>query len=415
MGFIKSLSVPVLSIFLFFGCSSSTNFKVRSNEMLATPTPAIQQDREEFNEVVNNFSFIIFREVWDSGHKENILISPLSISYALMMVLNGAERETSTAIKNCLGLSDFSTEEINREANSLSKLVFKPDSGVNIKLANSVWSLDEIDVEESFIRVMDDYYKAESRQFRGNDPNLPSAINYWIEEKTDGMIKDMIDNVDPSIIMMLINAISFDGLWSSSFDANNSIDAPFYISTDKNRIVVMMRRTDETMIFNGDNLDIAEIPYGDGNFVLDIILPHKDTEIDKIIDILSAQTFNNWINNANPIQTELSIPRFKYGYKIELNKILSEMGMEIAFGGRADFSGISKGYPLSIDKVTHQTFIETTEKGTEAAAATVVGIKRTAFISEERFVFNADHPFIYLIREKKSNTIIFVGLVTNPE
>ena len=177
----------------------------------------------------------------------------------------------------------------------------------------------------------------------------------------------------------------------------------------------MMRRTDETMIFNGDNLDIAEIPYGDGNFVLDIILPHKDTEIDKIIDILSVQTFNNWINNANPIQTELSIPRFKYGYKIELNKILSEMGMEIAFGGRADFSGISRGYPLSIDKVTHQTFIETTEKGTEAAAATVVGIKRTAFIPEERFVFNADHPFIYLIREKKSNTIIFVGLVTNPE
>ncbi len=413
MRYYYSIAVSAMSLALLFGCSSSVNSRTNYDEEKTRLMS--MNEKKEFNDALNSFAFKIFKEIWNDGPERNILVAPASISYALMMTLNGAEGETASAIKNVLELTGYSTEEINMEVHSLSKSVFDAGSGVNIKLANSVWFMDGLEIDKNFIERLNDYYRAESRQFKGSDPDVPAEINNWIEYKTDGMIRDMIDKIDPSIIMMLINAISFEGLWTYEFDEDNTVDAPFLTSGDRIRQVRMMKRTGDILICEGDGWDMAEIPYGDGRFAIDIILPDKGNGIDGILDAISDRSFNEWISKATTKQTALSLPRFSYGYKVEMKDMLTYMGMGIAFGEEADFTGISKKFPLSIDKVTHQTFIENTEKGTKAAATTIVGIKRISYAPEERFVFNADHPFVYLIRERAGNTIIFLGSVTDPE
>ena len=174
----------------------------------------------------------------------------------------------------------------------------------------------------------------------------------------------------------------------------------------------MMKQTSDFKIYPGDNFVLAEFPYGQGNYVMDIILPDALNGISGIIPSITGSTFKAWLNQMNETKTNLTFPRFKYGYKKQLKDILTAMGMGIAFGNGADFSNISDT-ALLINDVTHQAFIETNEEGTEAAAATIVDIGLTSMPASP-FVLNIDHPFLYIIRETSTSSILFMGIVTDP-
>lgn len=361
----------------------------------------------------NSFALDIFKKVIESStESENIIISPLSISSALSMTLNGANGATRDAMLATLGMNGLTPEKINNSYKDLTEALLNIDKRVLISIANSVWTEKNFVVKKPFTDILTQYYNAESKSFDITDPLVPNQINSWIESKTNGLIKNMIDKLDQSTVMLLINAIYFKGKWSSQFDKDKTVQGSFYKSGGVTAQVPMMKQTSEFKVYNGEGFTLAEFPYGQANFVMDVLLPDDNTGIKSIIPVINDNSFKGWISQLSERKTDLSFPKFKYGYKKDLNDILTDMGMGIAFTDNADFSNISD-MDLLINIVKHQAFIETNEEGSEAAAATIVGMSTTSMPAGP-YILNIDHPFLYIIRETSTNSILFMGRVGDP-
>lgn len=361
----------------------------------------------------NTFALDIFRKaVENSTESENIIISPLSISSALSMTLNGSGTTTTTAMLEALRMKGLSPDIINNSYKDLTNALLSIDKRVLISIANSVWIEKNFVVKKPFTDILTKYYNADYKSFNISDPLVPKQVNSWIEDKTNGLIKNMIDQLDPNTVMLLANAIYFKGKWSSQFDKEKTVQGSFYKPAGTTIQVPMMKQTNDFKIYDGEGFTLAEFPYGQGNFVMDVIVPDDKNGIKSTLSLINSNSYKLWISQMSERKTELSFPRFKYGYKKELTNILSDMGMGIAFTDKADFSNISDVATL-ISFVLHQAFIETNEEGTEAAAATIVGIGVTSMPAGP-FVLNIDHSFLYIIRETTTNSILFMGKVADP-
>jgi serine protease inhibitor len=361
----------------------------------------------------NSFALDIFKKVIEnSAGSENIIISPLSISSALSMTLNGASGATRIAMLDALRMNGLTPEVINNSYKDLTEALLNVDKRVLISIANSVWTEKNFTVKKPFTNILTQYYNAESKSFDITDPLVPNQINSWIDIKTNGLIKNMIDKLDQNTVMLLINAIYFKGKWNSQFDKEKTVQGSFYKSGGTTTQVPMMKQTSEYKIYNGEGFTLAEFPYGQANFVMDILLPDDSNGINSIIPLITDNSLKGWISQMSERKTDVTFPKFKYGYKRDLNDILTDMGMGIAFSDNADFSNISD-INLLISIVKHQAFIETNEEGTEAAAATIVGISTTSMPAGP-YILNIDHPFLYIIRETSTNSILFMGRVGDP-
>jgi serpin B len=286
------------------------------------------------------------------------------------------------------------------------------DERVIMEIANSVWVEDRLTVKQDFINALINYFDAETRNFSVSDPEIKDIINQWIEDHTNGLIKEMIDEIPADIAMILINAIYFNGKWRYKFDEKDTEEKTFYLEDGSTVDVEMMSNETTYKTYFGEDMVMVELPYGQGNFVMDVLLPNEGNTTADIISAMNPGNWNDWISNLYEKEIQLYMPRFKYGYKKELKDILSDMGMGIAFTGAADFSNISE-QDLFISKVLHQTFIENNEEGTEAAAVTVVMMELTSAPAGP-FTINLNRPFVYVIRETSTNTIVFMGLTGNP-
>jgi serine protease inhibitor len=360
----------------------------------------------------NSFAFDIFRKVIENpDNAGNVMISPLSISYALSMTLNGANGATRDSMLKALRVTGITLDEINNSYKDLTDALLTVDKRVLISIANSVWTENDFAVKKSFIDILTGYYDAESMQFDIADQTVPTKINSWISDKTNGLIKNMVDKLQDNTVMMLINAIYFKGKWKSEFDKDNTVTTSFY-KPDGTVSVPMMKQKSDFKVYDGDGFILGEFPYGQGNFVMDIILPDAQNGTNEILPSITDASFASWLNNLSDHKVNLSLPRFKYGFKLPLKDVLTDMGMGIAFTDAADFTNIADA-SLLINEAKHQTFIETNEEGTEAAAVTIIGIG-TTFVGPDPLTFNADHSFLYIIRETTTNTILFMGRVTDP-
>jgi serpin B len=327
------------------------------------------------------------------------------------MALNGANGTTRDGMLNALRMNGVSPETINNSSKDLTNSLLNVDKRVLISIANSVWSENNFVVKKPFTDVLTNYYNAESKTFDETDPKVPDIMNKWIDTKTNGLIDHMLDQLPDNTKMLLINAIYFKGKWASQFDKNNTAQASFYRSDGSTVQVPTMKQSAEYKIYDGDGFTLAEMPYGQGNFVMDIILPDAKNGIKTVLPLVTDANLKVWFSQMGTRKTDISMPRFKYTYKRELKDILGDMGMGIAFTDNADFSNISD-IGLLINFILHQALIETNEEGTEAAAVTIIGIGVTS--AGPNFVLTIDHPFIYVIRETTTNSILFMGKVTDP-
>jgi len=370
----------------------------------------LSESEQALSESSNQFSFDIFRLLVEGETEaENIMISPLSISYALSMTLNGANGETREDMMEALRYNNITLEEINNSYKTLSNKITEIDKRVILNIANSVWVEERLEVKQAFINALVEYFNAEGHQFNISDPGIVDEVNQWISDHTNGLIEDMISEIPDNVVMMLINAIYFNGKWKYQFDEDITTKQTFTLEGGSKVDVDMMSKETSVKIKYTEDLLIAELPYGQGNFVMDVILPAEGKTTDDILPLLSAENWTGWTESMTESEIQLYMPRFKYGYKKELSNILKDMGMDIAFSGNADFSNIADE-SLAISAVLHQTFIDNSEEGTEAAAATVVIIELTSAPPEIRL----DRPFYYIIRETTTDTIIFMGLTGNP-
>ena len=363
-------------------------------------------------EADNHFGLKLFREINEGEKDKNVFISPLSISMALDMTLNGAAGETKQAMQNALEVAGFSDQQINISYQSLIELLTGLDPKVKFQIANSIWYRSTFSVEQPFIDVNKKYFNAKVAGLDFNDPLSVNVINSWVYENTNGKIDKIVDRIDPLTVMFLINAIYFKGTWTYQFEESNTMEAPFYLPDNSEKACRLMNIYGTFNYFSNDKFQAIDLPYGDKQFSMTVFLPRSGKDINDLVAELNQTNWNNWITQFGETEGEIFLPRFKLEYEKSLKEVLTQLGMGVAFSGQADFTRINKQGNLFISKVKHKSFVEVNEEGTEAAAVTSVEISLTSVGSG--FIMRVDRPFIFAIRENHSGTILFIGKIVDP-
>ncbi|MBA7546210.1 hypothetical protein ES705_38593 [subsurface metagenome] len=369
-------------------------------------------------EADNLFGIKLFKEVLKTEEPEkNVMISPLSVSLALAMTYNGADGDTKEAMEKTLELSGLTVDEINENYKMLIDALASVDPKVLMSIANSIWYKQTFEVEQDFINVNQNYFYAEVSPLDFYAPDAVTTINNWVADKTKNKITEILDEIPAAAVMYLINAIYFKGIWKYEFDESDTEEKSFYLSDGTTKDVPMMVQEGSFNYLSNDILQAVEMPYGTGNYSMIILLPQNNKTLDDIIDQLSNENWNRWLSEFYEAEkVQIHLPKFKFEYEDSLNNELINMGMEIAFDPyNADFSKINLYRQLFISRVIHKTFIEVNEEGTEAAAVTLVEICEIVSEPGTGIHFYVNHPFVFAIKEKYTNAIIFIGKVMEPD
>lgn len=414
MHWLSKPAVGFLFCFIVTGCSDNPVDHDRSElprDLTAQETSLIESD--------NLFGLNLFRAISAFETDKNVFISPLSVSMALGMTLNGADGNTYEDMKQTLQLAGLTEEEINQSYRSLIDLLTTLDPRVVFQIANSIWYRDVFPISQSFVDLNQEYFDAEVTGLDFNDPNAANIINQWVSAKTNGRIDSIVDSpIDALTVMILINAIYFKGDWTYKFDITKSADDQFTLLDGSTKQIPMMNQDEGTFpYFENNDLQAIDLAYGDSLFSMTIILPKSEIGLDALIESLDKTTWESWINQLHPQEFGLfQMPRFELEYEVKLNDILSALGMEIAFDPYgADFTRMGDGTfadNLYISSVKHKTYVKVDEEGTEAAAVTSVTIGTTSM--PELIVMRVNRPFIFMIRERFSGTILFIGKIVDP-
>jgi serpin B len=368
----------------------------------------------ELIESDNRFAFELFRAVNELEGNKNIFLSPLSVAMALGMTYNGAAGTTQEAMQQALELQGMTLQDVNESYQSLIALLRNLDSRVEFTLANSIWHSDLWTFEQDFIDLNRQYFDAEVASLDFASPSAAPTINDWVYDKTRGKIPEIVpDPIPAHIIMYLINAIYFKGDWTYQFEKSRTSAAPFDLADGTQTTVDMMSHSTDVEIGVSwsEGVHVGDLSYGGGAYSMTILLPPTAPQLDSLIDHLTQANWSSWIGQLHTDEIRVSIPKFSLEYEIELNDALTALGMGIAFSDTdADFTRMHRDGGLFISEVKHKTFVDVNEEGTEAAAATSVGVGATS----APMSFIVDRPFVFVIRERLSGTIMFMGKFVDP-
>ncbi|KYC36061.1 proteinase inhibitor I4 serpin [Scytonema hofmannii PCC 7110] len=402
------------------GCSqigNNTSAYAQTN-LLRSESPMSKQSSTPDDKLVNantKFGFKLFSEVLNQESDRNIFVSPSSVSIALAMTYNGASGSTREAMTKALELQGLTLQQINSSNAALKKSLENSDPFVKLTIANSLWVNREASLDREFIRRNQDFYTARIANLNFKDANAPSIINSWVNDSTEGKINKIVERIETDQVLFLINAIYFKGRWSDEFDKDQTSDRPFYLVSGQQKQHPMMSQRGDYRYYENQQFQAISLPYGkDGNVSFYIFLPKETSSLKSFYQNLSAENWDNWMSQFSKREGFVRLPRFKMDYDITLNKALTALGMGEAFSNKANFSAMGKN--LKISEVKHKTFLEVNEEGTEAAAATSVGIVPLSakVPSEEPFSMIVNRPFFCTIRDNRTGSILFMGSIVEP-
>ncbi|MBN2497838.1 MAG: serpin family protein [Deltaproteobacteria bacterium] len=403
----KSLSflASALAALAFTACNAAPEQPQRE-------LPEITELEQGLVESSNAFGFELFEQVDEPG--ENTFISPLSVSIALGMVLNGAGGETFEAVRATLNLDEQSLAECNTGYHNLTDVLQGVDPLVQMEIANSVWIQQGFEVLADFIQRLADSFYAVAETLDFADPASVDVINGWVDEKTHGKIDSILDAIPPYAVMYLINAVYFKGDWTTQFDPDETRDAPFHLADGGQASVPLMHLHSDLAHLQNEEVQAVELPYGDGLFAMTVLLPAGSSDIDALAAELDAEAWAAWHAAMHVGEAHLYLPSFELEWEASLNEALQSLGMGIAFGPGADFSGINPDAGLAITQVKHKTYVKVDEEGTEAAAVTSVEFGTTSTQQPETFTMRADRPFLFVIHERSTGALLFMGKIVDP-
>lgn len=367
-----------------------------------------------FDDAVNAFAFDFFKEL-NNGSDGNIFISPYSIFTALAMTYEGAKGETADEMASVLSVEQDNAS-FHYYMKYLYELLNKKNEDYNISTANALWVKENLQLLEAYLNVIRDYYGGDATEVDFFNPEEAAGIiNQWVEDNTNGLIKNLVpaSAITPLTALILTNAIYFKGIWEVQFDPDNTSDRDFEIDSGNTVEVPTMKLVDTKNVFNyteTDDLQILELPYTGDDLSMIILLP-KNKDLTAIIDSIDDNQFSEWKESMVETSVDIYLPKFNVETKYMLRDYLMQLGMNIPFTTSADFSGITGGKDLYISQVIHKAYIDVDEEGTEAAAATAVIMEITSI---NGVVFDCDHPFMYLIQHKQTGTILFMGSILDP-
>ncbi len=362
----------------------------------------------------NRFGFALVNELAAVQPAENLLISPYSIATALTMTATGAAGETKNVMLKTLSLSGIRTEELNAGEKNLLDSLITARRNITLEIANSIWARHGIAFKSAFRRELQHFYSAELFTLDFNSPDAASRINSWVSRRTHDKIRSIISRINPEHALFLINAVYFKGRWQQPFDPQLTAEDIFYLPDNRTVRVQMMHRSGKFSYFAGTGFEAVELPYGQGKISMFLLLPEEKTGLPALLKQLTPENWSAWRARFASRQGEIALPRFRIEYEQSLKPALSQLGMGLAFDlNRADFSAMCSQPRLAIGDVKHKSFIEVNEEGTEAAAVTSVEMVMTAIpVNSFSLVFN--RPFLFLIQDNTTGTILFIGTVVHP-
>ncbi|MEH2439404.1 serpin family protein [Nostoc sp.] len=417
-----ALAAASVVLFSVLGCSQvESNKSALAQSSLPQPETPLQKKTvnpdTRIVESSNKFGFKLFSEVLkDDKGENNIFISPSSIAIALAMTYNGASGSTQQAMAKTLELQGMNLPEINSAyAAALKQLLDNQDAKVQLSIANSLWANQDVSFAPDFLKRTQDFYQAKVSNLNFKDAAASSIINNWVKENTKGKITKIVEKVEPSQVLFLINAIYFKGNWSNEFDKSKTAQYPFYITPSRRKQHLMMSQEGDYRYYENEQFQAVSLPYGkDGKTSFYIFLPKQNSNLKALYQNLSFENWEKWMTQFNKQKGFIRLPRFKTDYEVTLNDALKSLGMAEAFSNKANFSGMGKNFAIS--QVKHKTFVEVNEEGTEAAAATSVGIVATSLREEpEPFRMIVDRPFFCAIRNNQTGNILFMGSIIEPQ
>jgi serine protease inhibitor len=361
------------------------------------------------------FGFDVLRDLSSERPTGNTFISPTSIAVALAMVSNGAEGTTREAILKTLHCDGQSGNEFNAANHALIEQIDQT-TAVQISMANAVWLEKQAAANPSFQQVLQSAYSADAESLDFRDPAAAETINAWVAKHTNDRIQKILDHADPATIAILTNAIAFKGKWSLPFSEKLTRPHDFKTGSGTMQKVPMMTNSGRYSYAKGNGLEAIRLPYADGTFAMYVVLPQDADAMRTFLQQLSSDGFSNLMASLHDARGTIELPRFTITYDATLNATLKKLGMGIAFAENADFSGIHRPPPaMRISDVRHASFLKVDEEGTEAAAATSVGIvAAVARPPVPPFHMVVDHPFFVAIRDERSGQILFTGVVSEP-
>jgi serine protease inhibitor len=404
----------LLTFFVSLFCLQSSIATAQGRHNPESVEPAASE--KSLIESSNRFSFKLFRQITaDEKTDSNIFTSPLSVSYALTMTLNGGAGETRRQIAAALELSDYSLNEVNKSFRRLTAGMTALDPAVKLDIANSIWYRLGLRVRPEFVDLNKAYFNALVQELDFDAAWAADTINNWVNVNTKGKIKEIIrPPIDPAMVMYLINAIYFKGDWSKPFDSALTRTHPFSLPNKSETDCRMMFKKAKFNYLENDLFQAAGLPYGEGKFDMIIFLPRPSITVDDLIGKINDENWTSWVSDLSETKINLGLPKFKIEYGLTMNDALKTLGMESPFSRKADFTNMIPEGGVWIDRVKHKTFIQVDEEGTEAAAVTVVSImKASAPQPVPQMII--DRPFLFVIREQGSGAVLFMGRITNPK
>ncbi len=355
----------------------------------------------------NQFAMDLYSRLGTSNDS-NIFFSPSSVSLAFAIIFEGARGNTADEIGDVFYFSQNDEERRSSFSSMLDYYNNAQSTAYKLQIANALWLAEGFEPREDYVGIAEDHYDSQvdtvDFSVDGFDP-----INEWVSDKTEGRIEEILssDSVDPNTMLVIINAIYFKGSWAEQFDKDKTMMSDFYVDEETTVQVPTMELTAHLNLARNDQVQILELPYEGDRLSMLVLLPTRVDGIESVEEDLSIERLNEWTGQLREINTRVQMPKFQLETDYDLIPPLEELGVRDAFTS-ADFSGISSS-SMFIDEVKHKAFVAVDEEGTEAAAATGAAILQSGPTS-----FTADHPFIFIIQDRDTGQILFMGRVMNP-
>jgi serpin B len=385
---------------------------------MAQTSPSPSPDQAALSASNNAFAIDLYGQL--RKQDGNLFFSPESISTALAMAYAGARGSTASEMAAALHFT-LPPDRLHPVMAALLGSLNAAHPGYQLRVANALWAQKDYAFLDDFLKLTTSAYGAGFHpvDFKAAPEAVRLTINQWVEKQTESKIKDLLPprSVNSNTKLVLTNAIYFKGNWQTQFDKASTKDEDFQLSTAQTIKAPLMHLQDKFRYFNGGTFQALDIPYKSGELSMIVLLPNDAGGLPALEQSMTAANVQQWLNQLRPGQKViLTLPKFKMSRQFELAGSLGALGMTQGFQqGKADFSGMTGNRELWISAAIHKAFIDVNEEGTEAAAATALAIESMAMArNAPPIVFRADHPFVFLIRDNPSGSILFMGRVADP-
>lgn len=401
----------ILAAPLFLMGCNRPSLVIEEEETDDKPAETIVLTKAEsaINESVIAFGLDVFSRINKLDEAKDMFISPLSLSLALAMTSAGAQGQTEAQMRQMLGFGNATNAEMAEYYRKMTEALLSIDPKTTVQIANSIWTDKGIKLKNAFVSDVTHYYHSDTRSADMSLKATINAINQWCADHTNNKITKILDEGDGGLAVLLLNALYFNGIWHDKF--NDTYEGKFKTLAGTGNPVTMMRTTRSMAYATTDKWRMVQLPYGNGAFVMDLLLPVDEGSFKDAVRSLGVGEWSALTSQLHSREVNLEFPKFKMEYEILLNEVLQSLGMTTAFTGAADFSRMSDT-SMCIDFVKQKTYVDVNEEGTEAAAITAVGMKTTAVGPSEPVRFIANRPFVFAIREASTGALLFIGQKT---